>query len=836
MRANLPDADFFVGKTVPERPDVTIRDLVDSGNDGHLFRAWADSLQRFLACKVIPRSNLQHGTDGSEQWKAEVHKADKLRNPAVVRFESVISWREPSANIDCVVLVAEFVDGPSLRRFLKEKRDEISIPFVVQWLAGMLDLFHEMELRGVTHGDLHVGNILVEDRSDFSLVPPRYVFRVTDFGVAEASSERRFKDDYLQLADILATLLGTIDSQSLDSREHFIFNVLRHEFVARHLVEDDPTRDQLARRPQELLNRLQSLDAEFERSIAAPLALLSPFDYLSCEQIGADATLLRALYSDRFLGIDDLQSQNNVVVTGPRGCGKTTVFRSLSLDQRIRVGEADPEEVRYIGIYYRCDDLYFSFPRYVIPERDDALDLPIHFIISTLLASLLDALEAWSRAAFPDAFKANEERTTASVWESLEIKPPSVPGAMSFKALVSRLNKERRKATDRYRVTHDRERPMGRCFGPDVLQKACSALATGLPFLRSRPIYFFVDDYSSPKVSPALQRNLNRLLMQRTSVCFFKLSTESPVSFERLDVDDKIYVENREFILQNLGLVYLHAEIDRKLSFVEDVFRRRFEKSATDLYAREIGDLVGSNTKLNYNALAREIADGRTPAHWGKETLCELCSGDIHYLISLVSDMVRLAGGQDELAKIETVPKIAAAIQNKAMRNAAGTFLKNLRGVPKCGDELVAIVEAFGAVAGSHLKFLLSKNEEGSPPKQATRIEPYEPFVLSDKARQLYNELLRYSVFIEDIRGKSRRGSVVPRLYLRRFLIPHFNLTFSRRDSIELESEGFQEFLLDPAVFERKYRLKTSEDAARFEKRENADRAQLGLEFSGEAQ
>jgi hypothetical protein len=72
-------------------------------------------------------------------------------------------------------------------------------------------------------------------------------------------------------------------------------------------------------------------------------------------------------------------------------------------------------------------------------------------------------------------------------------------------------------------------------------------------------------------------------------------------------------------------------------------------------------------------------------------------------------------------------------------------------------------------------------------------------------------ELLRYSVFIEDVRGKSRRGKVVPRLYLRRFLIPHFNLTFSMRDPLELEPTDVEQLLLAPARFEDRMRRRCPE-------------------------
>jgi energy-coupling factor transporter ATP-binding protein EcfA2 len=818
MRQNLPDPSSFPGRTIPSRTDVTITNLIDSGNDGHVYRARSETLRKDIACKVIPRSNLQHGPNGEELWRAEVHKADALRSTAVVKFEDIREWpdvptKDGAERMTCIVLISEFVEGRSLRKFIQEFPEEISISFVVDWMATMLNLFNEMLMRRVVHGDLHSGNVLVEDRSSYELLGPRFVFRVTDFGVAEATSEPRFKDDCLQLADTLAQLLRAVNFQACSPRDKFGFNFLRHNFVERHLVETDLTLDPLARRPRALLSRLQELDSEFERTATQQTAqLVTPFDFQSCEQIGEAPALLRALYSNQFLGLAEIESQNNLVVTGPRGCGKTTVFRSLSLDQKMRVGEANPETVKYVGIYYRCDDLYFAFPRYSAPGRPELLDVPLHFVISTLLARLLDSLENWSRKNFAEEFDRAESKASQALWSILGINVPQVPGYATFKTVVARLNRERSKAIERQRFGIDPERKVGRSFGPDILHRACEVLRDAFSFIRGRPIYFFIDDYSSPKVTKALQASLNRMFMQRTSICFFKLSTESPVSFTRNDIDGKFYVENREFVLLNLGLIYLHAEVEPKLTFVEDVFRRRF--GATQFPATELEQVVGTNASQNNNDLARQIRNGEKPALWGKEILGKLCSGDIHYVIGLVGDMVRLSGGAETLRQ----SAIVESIQNQSIRAAAGSFLKNLRGIPQCGEQLVSIVEAFGNIAQSHLKFLDSKNEKGSPPKQATRIEPYEVFELSKDAQALYEELLRYSVFIEDFRGKSRRGNVVPRLFLRRFLIPHFNLTFSTRDSIEIEPREFELFLLNPKAFEQMLRLKSVEDASKYDK------------------
>jgi hypothetical protein len=141
------------------------------------------------------------------------------------------------------------------------------------------------------------------------------------------------------------------------------------------------------------------------------------------------------------------------------------------------------------------------------------------------------------------------------------------------------------------------------------------------------------------------------------------------------------------------------------------------------------------------------------------------------------------------------------------LANHTGNFLKNLRALPD-GDRLVDVVEAFGNVAASYVRHRDSKNEDGSPPHQASRIEPYEDPNLTGEARDIYNDLLRYSVFLEDVRGKSRRGLVVRRLYLRRFLIPFFRLTFSKRDSLSLSVDDLRELLLDPKRFEGRKRLR----------------------------
>ena len=250
MRANIPDKRYFLDRPLPSRPDITIIEWVDGGSNAHLFKAYSESLLRNLACKIIPRSNLSYGSDGSDLWREEVKKADVLRNSSVVKFEAIEEWTDDKLNIDCVVLIAEFVEGPCLKKFINENARLVDVPFIIHWLETMLNLFYEMERQNVKHGDLHLGNILVEDRSSYNLMGSRYVFRVTDFGVADATSTAWFKDDYQQLANLLRQLLSCVNYSQSTQKDKYIFRVLRDHFLARHLVETDLTRDPLARRPR----------------------------------------------------------------------------------------------------------------------------------------------------------------------------------------------------------------------------------------------------------------------------------------------------------------------------------------------------------------------------------------------------------------------------------------------------------------------------------------------------------------------------------------------------------------------------------------------------------
>ena len=605
MRKNLPSKEHFIGKTIKRYPNHVIQDYVASGANGHLFQAFDRSTGSTLAFKVVPLGNLA-SVAGNRQYLEEAKKANLLEHPSVVRYHDVVDYSDPEAGIECVVFICDYVNGKSLAAYLSKavSRAQIDIAFIVEFLSVMFGLLYELQQRGYEHGDLHAGNILVV-KSMYD-VTGRTTFRVTDFGVRMFTGTAAH-GDYLNVALTLSSLLECVDYRLVSGKERFLYNALRDQFLKRHLIETDDTIDPLARNPKALLERLTSLEDEYRRVATEERKvkrLVTPFDYPSCEQIGNSHLLLKALYSDRLLGLPEINGRSNTVLTGPRGCGKTTVFRALSLEYLTSAEEDHPVEVDYIGIYYRCDDLYFAFPRYEMPSRAPAIDIPMHFLTVTLLGLLLEQVDVWASRHFRTEWEQRQERFVEDLYKLLGWERPNSPAENRLSTLVERLKgRERRRAAKAQRFANVEGDRAAEYFGPGKLSEICALMRRRLEFFGERPFYFFVDDYSKPKITEALQANLNRLVMQRAGDVFFKLSTESPVSFARHDIDGKVYAESREFDFVNLGLRYITDVAGRPLEFIDDLFRRRFGE--VDRYpVRDLEELLGSSPR-NENATAR---------------------------------------------------------------------------------------------------------------------------------------------------------------------------------------------------------------------------------------
>lgn len=823
MAVKKPPKSKIIGKVLLDNWGVV--EKINSGNNGVVYRAahTAEEVDMDSACKLMPIEDLRNG------WEKEVEKATMMdTHPKVVSIKGYTRIEIDSIEYACVI--SEFVDGPSLLEYIQDKSGQITVSFVCSVAEAILDVLHGMERREISHNDLHTGNVLLS-KSDITISDEPQI-KITDFGIGGSRNSMEPKNDYAQLGDIILNLLSEIDRSELDTLDEYRYEFLVDEFVAKYIVEEDPMKGEYVRSPQELQEKLKENKSRArERMGDKPtVELQSPFDYLSCEQMGDSFKLIEQLYSRDFPGYGQLHSRTNTLLTGPRGCGKTTILKNIDLETRLETGQiTSADEIDYFGIFYPSRDLYFAF-HYMDDEDPSSYNqnLLIHYLSLSLLKKFINRIrllrDQFGNNISEDSLRLLEENISRTLRDYSS--PPA--GTDVLDHLTSVLEKEKRKVDDTLRRGESGFGDGTRLMGIDRLPKTCRTFINSIDWLKDTPIFFLIDDYSLPKITQGMQSTLNDLVMERWDQVYFKISTESIASFHPYDRSEKLLEESREFEVVDLANHFI-SNTDKRDKFLREVLNTRLE-TTSGIHSKytDIHEILGGRPYDSYNDLARQLRSDSDVDYAGFETLRDMFSGDISEMLRLVRGMFNEVGQNKNWEEGSVEIPIPPEEQDEVIKRYGGSFLNKIESIPESGERLREVAEAFGRHANQLLMEKTSKNETGNPPFQAFRIEIRDSFSfdteehlnevlrvlrkdtsrrpekqdIAEEAESIYNDLLQYGIFLLDTRGKSIRGGAVPRLYLRRLLLPKFNLTPSQRDNVSLEPAEFVYLLANPEGYD----------------------------------
>jgi len=480
---------------------------------------------------------------------------------------------------------------------------------------------------------------------------------------------------------------------------------------------------------------------------------------------------------------------------------------------QILAGTTEGFSNNFVGIYYHCNDLYFAFPYLKSPLNVNHRKAIIHYFNLCILYEILDLMsEIFNR--FEDKVS---EREISVIQDHLmtyfSIYQPPPEGSNTLRHLMSFVLGEKNAVRDWFNRKSHAKMPY---FLPlDFIKTISSFLQKNVSIFKYKAIYYLLDDYSLPTVSKELQRTLNDFILfpSEGTEHFYKISTESILTFHPYNSEDKLMVENREYVVVDLGSYFLHGDTPMVADFLSNVINNRLKNSENiDAKYHDIRLILGDNPYESYNELARQLRSGSRVLYYGWDTVVDLCSGDVANILELIKRMFETVG-PDNFSKPDAVEiplgysrsgtSKATHIQDKAIREAGNEFLQQIGAIPEddCGPQLKKVTEAFGRVAHWYLQNEDSKNLKIKPPHQACRIEMQDAIYLDETSEKIYANLIKYGIFLRDIRGKSQRGNVVDRLYLRRLLIPTFKLTPSKRDSVRLDQDDLLLLLKEPEMF-----------------------------------
>jgi hypothetical protein len=227
---------------------------------------------------------------------------------------------------------------------------------------------------------------------------------------------------------------------------------------------------------------------------------------------------------------------------------------------------------------------------------------------------------------------------------------------------------------------------------------------------------------------------------------------------------------------------------------IADVFEKRFALTST-FKDTSVAEILGHSGD---EPIAKEISrlynqkKLHTLRYHGWETVIRLCSGDISYVIDILSNILR--------EKPKKYP-VSRAVQSKAIKLYARSELYRNQDLSEGACNLYEVALNFGKF--SLFKLLNSKVGEEKRPSEYLRLE-IEVEKLSAVARSALGELLRNGVFIDGGFSNSSRGSPARRLIFKKLFTPAFPTTYNNRDTWSMSARHFEEFISNPKAFVKK--------------------------------
>jgi serine/threonine protein kinase len=806
--------DPYIGLKINEHWILT--EKVGQGKIGSVYKAIREKPYDILACKIIP-DKLKSG------WDKELEKVTQLRGVNnVVQYHSHGASLDKNNNTFVWILWSDFIDGINLKSYIENKPWPIDIAFIENISDVIFNVLFACQSVSIVHGDLHAGNILISNPDIKTFDRARKIW-VSDFGYGGSHNNKMPKDDFKQFASIVLTLLENLKISNLNKRDRIMYHKLKF-FFQKRVLEYDPMQGKEVRNIELLIQEFRQLNliAKQESEFTGQNAIKEPGDYLWAEALGNNKDEWKGLFVPEFLAARELLNKDITILTGARGCGKTMVFRRLTAYMDALIGE--PSNVvganQFVGFYLNCRNLIEAFPW--IPENiTNKIEAQlIHYFHLCWLSEILNTLYI----CFNEQ-KLDYKWLDKYISNLFKIEYESLPeGAHNLAHIMAFVEDQKEKCRlTTYNKINANEWPLYKINFLDELQELISNSSIWSP---DKPFYFFLDDYTIPIIPRNVQKALNPIIYKRRDRLFFKISTESFLSFERTFVRGKPLEAYQDFHLIDLASESLHFDSRDKRRLIDKLFKPRIERH--ELLKNQnlsLEDILG-RMNMSSNELAWQIRNSGTGGvkkkvlYFGIESFVGIWSSDIRIMIQMFVSMLTKSDNQLKNGKRVIDPKI----QNDTLRTSGGEFLVfaesvsvpssiekslgNRRNIA-FGTHLIKIVETFIQISKFELvNGKLISNQGRLNPKQAFRLEIIDKFELSDDVKDFYEGLVRWHIFLFDWRGKSLRGMITPRLFLNRILIPNAQLTFSSHDNIHMNNQEFNRFLKDPKQFYKYWILK----------------------------